>query len=126
MYAVSYGDMRTGEIYGTLQLDSCHVTDELRRANTFRAHIPLSAAAEVWFKLNNGPGDMWLLEWDADFGRRLIAGGPILTQSFDADGIDLNGAGIWWLFGHRMAIHRNWTATTPTGVAAAPPWTMIN
>lgn len=125
MYVVSYGNMRTGEIYGTLNVDACAVTDELRRANTFRAHIPTASSPAAWSKLTNGPGDMWFLEWDQEYERFPLAGGPLLTQEFDANGIDLVGAGIWWIFGQRIMLNRSWTPTESTA-AAAPPWQIEN
>lgn len=122
-YVVHYGDMQTGFLYGTLPVAACSVSDELRQASTFQARIPIGHATEAWAALNHGPADMWVLEWAADGGRRAVAAGPLLPQTFDADGITLAGAGLWWVFQHRMAVHRDWTPST-TSAPAGPIWSM--
>jgi hypothetical protein len=128
MYILSYGNLRTGDIYGTLNVTACTVSDELRKTGTFHAHVPISHAAETWAKLNHGPVDMWLLEWEEDFGRSALAGGPILAQAFDSNGVDLSGAGLWWVFGARILLHNSWTPSIagPPVKAAKPPWSIIN
>ena len=127
-YVVHFGDLQTGAIHGTLPCVSASCSDELRAAGSFRAVLSLAGSAQVWSRLAGGPADMWAVEWADDFGRRIVAAGPLLPVAFAENGqVSLSGAGLWWVWGRRIAVHRNWAPSSASSVppaAATPAWIM--
>lgn len=120
-YVVHFGDLQSGAIAGTLPVSAATCSDVLRDAGSFQATVAPGKARQVWQRLSHGPADMWAVEWAGNFGRAVVAAGPLLPMTFDPDGtVRLAGAGLWWVFGRRVCVHRNWVATQPPG----PVWTM--
>lgn len=109
-YIVSYGTLRTGLITSTLPVVSCTVGDDLRGVGSFSATVGAGQAegGTLW-DITRGATSMYAVEWASDFGRQIVAAGPIFARSGDDDGITYGGSNLFGMLAHRRLLDPSWS-----------------
>jgi hypothetical protein len=109
-YRIHYGVLRTGSVVGELPVASCSFGDELRSTGSFQAQVAVGQAGNgaLW-QATRGAYTFWAAEWFDQGGRRLVAGGPILPRSADANSITFGGSNLFAMMGHRKLVNQAWT-----------------
>lgn len=109
-YVVHYGTLRTGADISVLPATSCTFGDELKGPGSFTASVAVGQAngGALWDE-TRGATSFWAVEWSSDFGREIVAAGPIFARSGDDDGITYGGSNLFGMMGHRRLIGTGWT-----------------
>lgn len=109
-YVVHYGSLRTGKIISELPVASCTFGDELRGLGSFSATVAVGQAGggALW-NATRGAATFWALEWSSDFGREIIAAGPIFARSGDDSTITFGGSNLFGMLSHRRLVSPTWS-----------------
>lgn len=115
-YYVHYGTLRTGADISVLPAATCTFGDELRGVGQFQAHVAAGQCrgGALW-QATRGAYTFWAVEWADNFGRRIIAGGPVYARAADETGITYGGGNMFSMLAHRKLVDPAWTtAQVPT------------
>lgn len=109
-YLVHYGTLRTGADISVLPVMSCTFGDELKGVGSFSASVAVGQTngGALWDE-TRGATSFWAVEWASDFGREIVAAGPIFARSGDDQGITYGGSNLFAMMAHRRLIGAGWT-----------------
>lgn len=103
-YAVHFGDLRTGGLWGTLPASGFTWTSELRETGDTRATVPPSPeATQLWEALKAGPA-LVAVEWRKDFARRILWASPVVTRALQGGNLEVGGNGMFGHLGRRLLL----------------------
>jgi hypothetical protein len=103
-YVCHFGDVRSGWLWGSLPASTLTWTSELRETGTLSASVPASSEASgLWEGLQAGPA-LLAVEWQRQFGRRILWASPVVSRGLDANALNLGGAGMFGHLGKRFLL----------------------
>ena len=103
-YVCHFGDVRSGQLWGTLPASALSWTSELREQGNISAAVPASPEASgLWEGLKAGPA-LLAVEWAHQFGRRILWASPVVSRGLDSDALPLGGAGMLGHLGKRFLL----------------------
>lgn len=110
-YVVHYGVLTTGGEISELPVSTASFSDELRATGSFNATVAVGQCGTdgaLW-QATRGALTFWAAEWADNFGRRIVAAGPIWSRDGSDDGITFGGSNMFSVFDHRKLIDQTWT-----------------
>lgn len=109
-YIVHYGTLRTGSDISVLPASSCTFGDELRGLGSFSAAVAAGQCGDgALLQATRGALTFWAVEWAGDFGRRIVAAGPIFPRTATDDGLTFGGGNLTSMLAHRLLIDPAWS-----------------
>ena len=109
-YTVHCGTLRTGADISVLPATGCTFGDELKGVGSFSAAVGAGQCDDgVLWDATRGGVTFWAVEWSGDFGRQIVAAGPIFARTGTDAGITYGGSNLFGMMAHRRLINQGWT-----------------
>lgn len=115
-YVTHFGDLRTGELWGTLPCSALTWTSELRETGDLRSTIPASPEAAGLWEASQAGRAMVAVEWAQAFSRRILWASPVVARDLGETALVVGGSGMFGHLGRRLLlpdVAASAIATTP-------------